>query len=130
MCVGLTVCCRRLYVRVYSHWQGELGPQLCLCVSHTITYVLPTCLLLLLLQDLYRMRDSSLARVSDDFYPQLPASHTSHVAICAFNSVFFAPLVQPDWDMFHSLHPRYGRHALAGSSYGTSVWLVEGRFQG
>jgi hypothetical protein len=53
------------------------------------------------------MRDSSLARVSDDFYPALPASHTAHVAVCAFNSLFFGPLVQPDWDMFHSMHPRY-----------------------
>lgn len=53
------------------------------------------------------MRDSSLARVSDDFYPALPASHTTHVAVCAFNSLFFGPLVQPDWDMFHSMHPRY-----------------------
>jgi raffinose synthase len=59
-----------------------------------------------LLQDLYRMRDSCLARVSDDFYPRLPASHTTHVAVCAFNSLFFGPLVQPDWDMFHSMHPR------------------------
>lgn len=57
-------------------------------------------------QDLYRMRDSCVARVSDDFFPKLPASHTTHVAVCAFNSMFFAPLVQPDWDMFQSLHPR------------------------
>lgn len=52
------------------------------------------------------MRDSCLARVSDDFYPRLPASHTTHVSVCAFNSLFFGPLLQPDWDMFHSLHPR------------------------
>jgi len=53
------------------------------------------------------MRDSCLARVSDDFYPRLPASHTTHVAVCSYNSLFFGPVVQPDWDMFHSLHPRY-----------------------
>jgi raffinose synthase len=58
------------------------------------------------MQNLYRMRATNLARVSDDFYPRLPASHTPHVAVCAFNSLFMGVIVTPDWDMFHSLHPR------------------------
>jgi raffinose synthase len=60
------------------------------------------------------MTHSALARVSDDFYPRLPASHTSHVAACAFNSLLcFSALVQPDWDMFHSQHPRWARVLVA-----------------
>lgn len=51
------------------------------------------------------MRSSLLVRASDDFYPRLPASHGPHVAACAGNSLFLAPLLQPDWDMFHSAHP-------------------------
>lgn len=35
-----------------------------------------------------------MARCSDDFYPREAASHTSHVGICAYNSLFMGALVQ------------------------------------
>ena len=60
-----------------------------------------------------RMTDTALARSSDDFWPRDPASHTTHVAINAGNSVFMAALVQPDWDMFQSQHPAAVLHASA-----------------
>ena len=60
-----------------------------------------------------RMTDTALARSSDDFWPRDPASHTTHVAINAGNSVFMAALVQPDWDMFQSQHPAALLHASA-----------------
>jgi hypothetical protein len=50
-------------------------------------------------EDLYNMRDTNLARVSDDFYPLRPASHTAHVGNCAFNSLFMGEIVGVDWDM-------------------------------
>ena len=59
------------------------------------------------------MTDTALARSSDDFWPRDPASHTTHVAINAGNSVFMAALVQPDWDMFQSQHPAALLHASA-----------------
>ncbi len=59
------------------------------------------------------MTDTTLARSSDDFWPRDPASHTTHVAINAGNSVFMAALVQPDWDMFQSQHPAALLHATA-----------------
>ena len=40
------------------------------------------------------MRDTLVARCSDDFYPRAAASHTSHVGICAYNSLFMGALVQ------------------------------------
>lgn len=61
----------------------------------------------------HRMSDTALARSSDDFWPRDPASHTTHVAVNALNSLFMAPLVQPDWDMFHSVHPAALMHARA-----------------
>jgi raffinose synthase len=60
-----------------------------------------------------RMSDTALARSSDDFWPRDPASHTTHVAVNALNSLFMSPLVQPDWDMFHSKHPAALMHARA-----------------
>jgi raffinose synthase len=59
------------------------------------------------------MSDTALARSSDDFWPRDPASHTTHVAVNALNSLFMSPLVQPDWDMFHSQHPAALLHASA-----------------
>lgn len=59
------------------------------------------------------MTDTALARSSDDFWPRDVASHTTHVAINAGNSVFMAALVQPDWDMFQSQHPAALLHASA-----------------
>ena len=40
------------------------------------------------------MVDTLVARCSDDFYPLDPASHTSHVAICAYNSIFMGAIIQ------------------------------------
>lgn len=40
------------------------------------------------------MTDTAVARVSDDFYPTDAASWSSHLGICAYNSLFMAPLVQ------------------------------------
>ena len=62
---------------------------------------------------LSRMTDTAVARSSDDFWPRDPASHTTHVAVNAVNSLFMAALVQPDWDMFHSQHPAALLHASA-----------------
>ena len=42
----------------------------------------------------FRMEDTAVARVSDDFYPTDAASWTSHLGICAYNSLFMSPLIQ------------------------------------
>lgn len=59
------------------------------------------------------MENTVIARSSDDFWPRDPASHTTHVAVNAYNSLFMGVLIQPDWDMFHSLHPAGLLHATA-----------------
>ena len=48
-----------------------------------------------------RWTDTAVARASDDFYPKDPASSKPHISTCTFIGLFLAPLVQPDWDMFH-----------------------------
>ncbi|KAK9785098.1 hypothetical protein WJX73_004459, partial [Symbiochloris irregularis] len=76
-------------------------------------------------EDLYRMEDTLIARCSDDFYPLDPASHTSHVGICAFNSIFMGALIQPDWDMFHSRHAAGLLHATARALSGGPVYVSD-----
>ncbi|GAB4819326.1 hypothetical protein N2152v2_006372 [Parachlorella kessleri] len=76
-------------------------------------------------EDMYRMTHTNLARVSDDYYPHLPASWTSHIAICAYNSLFAGELVVPDWDMFHSAHPAAWLHAAARAVSGGPVYVSD-----
>ena len=74
---------------------------------------------------LYSFSATSIVRASDDFWPADPASHTAHVAVCAFNSAFLAPLATPDWDMFHSVHPAARLHAAARVVSGGPVYVSD-----
>ncbi|KAI3436643.1 hypothetical protein D9Q98_006059 [Chlorella vulgaris] len=88
------------------------GNQLINCMCHST-------------EDLYCMEHTDLARVSDDFYPANPASHTAHIANCAFNSLFMGCLVVPDWDMFHSRHVAALLHATARAVSGGPVYVSD-----
>jgi len=46
-------------------------------------------------------KQTAVIRASDDFWPKDPASHTIHIASVAYNTLFLAEFMQPDWDMFH-----------------------------
>jgi raffinose synthase len=74
---------------------------------------------------LYSFTSTSIVRASDDFWPRDPASHTAHVAVCAFNSAFLAPLATPDWDMFHSAHPAGLLHAAARVVSGGPIYVSD-----
>ena len=74
-------------------------------------------------ENIYHFDSTALARASDDFYPRDAASSTPHIAACAYNSVFLAPLVQPDWDMFHSKHPAAEMHAAARAVSGGPIYM-------
>jgi raffinose synthase len=76
-------------------------------------------------ENLYRHAATPVARASDDFYPRDPASSTPHLAACAYNSLFMGALVQPDWDMFQSLHPAAALHAAARAVSGAAVYVSD-----
>ncbi|PSC71477.1 raffinose synthase [Micractinium conductrix] len=88
------------------------GNQLINCMCHSS-------------EDLYRMENTAIARTSDDFYPTNEASWHSHVANCAYNSLFFGALVIPDWDMFHSQHAAALLHATARAISGGPVYVSD-----
>eukprot|EP00798_Chlamydomonas_sp_ICE-L_P012937 gene12937-5975_t len=76
-------------------------------------------------ENLYKMSDTNIARVSDDFYPRDPASSHPHVSNCVYNSLFMSVLVLPDWDMFHSKHPAAVLHAIARAVSGGAVYVSD-----
>ncbi|OWM65938.1 probable galactinol--sucrose galactosyltransferase 6 isoform X2 [Punica granatum] len=74
---------------------------------------------------LYCSKQTAVVRASDDFYPRDPVSHTIHIAAVAYNSVFLGEIMQPDWDMFHSVHPAAEYHASARAISGGPVYVSD-----
>ncbi|XP_022145075.1 probable galactinol--sucrose galactosyltransferase 6 isoform X2 [Momordica charantia] len=74
---------------------------------------------------LYCAKQTAVVRASDDFYPRAPVSHTIHIAAVAYNSVFLGEIMQPDWDMFHSLHSAADYHASARAISGGPVYVSD-----
>ncbi|CAN1178320.1 Probable galactinol--sucrose galactosyltransferase 6 [Linum perenne] len=74
---------------------------------------------------LYCSKQTAVVRASDDFYPRDPVSHTIHIASVAYNSVFLGEIMQPDWDMFHSLHPAADYHASARAISGGPLYVSD-----
>lgn len=74
---------------------------------------------------LYSAKRSAVIRASDDFWPRDPASHTIHIASVAYNTVFLGEFMQPDWDMFHSLHPMAEYHAAARAVGGCAIYVSD-----
>ncbi|XP_019434156.1 PREDICTED: probable galactinol--sucrose galactosyltransferase 2 isoform X1 [Lupinus angustifolius] len=74
---------------------------------------------------LYSAKQTAVVRASDDFYPRDPASHTIHISSVAYNSLFLGEFMQPDWDMFHSLHPASDYHAAARAIGGCPIYVSD-----
>ncbi|KAH6822825.1 seed imbibition 1 [Perilla frutescens var. hirtella] len=74
---------------------------------------------------LYNAKKAATIRASDDFFPRDPASHTIHIASVAYNSIFLGEFMQPDWDMFHSLHPMAEYHGAARAVGGCAIYVSD-----
>ncbi|KAJ7570247.1 hypothetical protein O6H91_01G111600 [Diphasiastrum complanatum] len=74
---------------------------------------------------IYNSNQTAIVRASEDFWPRDPASHTVHIASVAYNSLFLGEFMQPDWDMFQSLHPAAEFHAAARAVGGCSVYVSD-----
>ncbi|XP_058102945.1 probable galactinol--sucrose galactosyltransferase 6 [Magnolia sinica] len=74
---------------------------------------------------LYCSKQTAVVRASDDFFPRDPMSHTIHIAAVAYNSIFLGEFMQPDWDMFHSLHPAAEYHASARAISGGPIYVSD-----
>ncbi|POS86669.1 hypothetical protein EPUL_001107, partial [Erysiphe pulchra] len=67
-----------------------------------------------------------LIRNSDDFYPEIPASHPWHIFSNAHNSLFTRHLnCLPDWDMFQTIHSYSGYHAAARCVSGGPICITD-----
>nr|GLL20413.1 probable galactinol--sucrose galactosyltransferase 6 isoform X2 [Ipomoea trifida] len=74
---------------------------------------------------LYCSKQTAVIRACDDFYPRDPKSHTIHISAVAYNSVFLGEFMQPDWDMFHSLHPAAEYHGSVRALSGGPVYVSD-----
>ncbi|XXG48581.1 hypothetical protein AAC387_Pa02g2986 [Persea americana] len=74
---------------------------------------------------IYSAKQTAVVRASDDFYPKDPASHTIHISSVAYNTLFLGEFMQPDWDMFHSLHPAAEYHGAARAIGGCSIYVSD-----
>ncbi|CAL9060457.1 probable galactinol--sucrose galactosyltransferase 2 [Musa acuminata AAA Group] len=74
---------------------------------------------------LYSAKQTAVVRASDDFYPRDPASHTIHISSVAYNTLFLGEFMQPDWDMFHSLHPAAEYHGAARAVGGCPIYVSD-----
>ncbi|XP_065861871.1 probable galactinol--sucrose galactosyltransferase 1 [Euphorbia lathyris] len=74
---------------------------------------------------LYSAKKTAVIRASDDFWPRDPASHTIHIASVAYNTIFLGEFMQPDWDMFHSLHPMAEYHGAARAVGGCAIYVSD-----
>ncbi|KAH7197190.1 glycoside hydrolase superfamily [Fusarium flagelliforme] len=71
-------------------------------------------------------RPAILVRNSDDFFPEIPASHPWHVWTNAHNAIFMSYLnVLPDWDMFQTVHEYSGFHAAARCISGGPIYITD-----
>lgn len=74
---------------------------------------------------LYSSKQTAVVRASDDFYPKDPASHTIHISSVAYNTLFLGEFMQPDWDMFQSLHPAAEYHGAARAIGGGAIYVSD-----
>ncbi|KAJ7976799.1 Alkaline alpha-galactosidase seed imbibition protein [Quillaja saponaria] len=74
---------------------------------------------------IYSAKQTAVVRASDDYYPHDPASHTIHISSVAYNTLFLGEFMQPDWDMFHSLHPAADYHAAARAIGGCAIYVSD-----
>jgi hypothetical protein len=67
-----------------------------------------------------------LLRNSDDFFPEVPASHPWHIFCNAHNSMLNQYLnILPDWDMFQTSHPWAAFHAAARCVSGGPIYITD-----
>ena len=67
-----------------------------------------------------------LLRNSDDFFPEVPASHPWHIFCNAHNSVFTQYLnIVPDWDMFQTAHEYASFHAAGRCVSGGPIYITD-----
>ncbi|XP_074294672.1 putative galactinol--sucrose galactosyltransferase 2 [Silene latifolia] len=74
---------------------------------------------------LFSSKKSAVARAYEDFMPREPTFQTVHIAGVSFNSLILGELVQPDWDMFQSLHYAADFHAASRAIGGCGVYVSD-----
>ncbi|KAL5725482.1 galactinol--sucrose galactosyltransferase [Ranunculus cassubicifolius] len=75
----------------------------------------------------------SLGRVGDDFWSTETSGDPNgafwlqgcHMVHCAYNSLWMGNFIQPDWDMFQSIHPCAEFHAASRAISGGPIYISD-----
>ncbi|KAJ8110286.1 hypothetical protein OPT61_g6830 [Boeremia exigua] len=71
-------------------------------------------------------RPRILLRNSDDFFPEVPASHPWHIFCNAHNAILNQYLnILPDWDMFQTSHDYASFHAAGRCVSGGPIYITD-----
>ncbi|KJR80867.1 raffinose synthase protein Sip1 [Sporothrix schenckii 1099-18] len=113
---------RALTTRYQDAWTvatlRHFGSRAVSCMSQTPN--------ILFYSQLPQNRPPLLVRNSDDFFPDVPASHPWHVWTNAHNNLFTQHLnVLPDWDMFQTVHGYSTFHAAARCVSGGPIYITD-----
>ncbi|CAK4033528.1 glycoside hydrolase family 36 [Lecanosticta acicola] len=96
----------------------HLGSRAISCMSQTPQ--------ILFHSSLPRNKPRLLMRNSDDFFPEVEASHPWHIFCNAHNSLLMQHMnALPDWDMFQTSHDWAGFHAAARCVSGGPIYFTD-----
>ena len=82
----------------------------CMCGSNDLTY---------------HYKASAIARSSDDYFPNDPKSHGSHIFKNAINSLWVGGFIYCDWDMFQTKHECGDFHASSRAISGSPIYVSD-----
>ena len=114
---------RRTIIQAYQDAWNLVGLEnfqnkMISCMSHTPDIIFHSLL--------PSSRPAITLRNSDDFWPNIPDSHTWHVFVNAHNALFTQYLnVLPDWDMFQTTHEFASFHAAARCVSGGPIYITD-----
>lgn len=73
----------------------------------------------------YNLKNTNMIRTSDDFFPEVPESHSNHVYTNAINSIWMSEFSTCDWDMFQTNHKYAQYHAASRAISGGPVYVSD-----
>lgn len=74
---------------------------------------------------IYQWKTTNVSRVSRDYYPLPPHNPRAHTVDCVMNSMWFAELAYPDYDMWQTHEPHADYHAVARAISGGPVYFTD-----
>lgn len=73
----------------------------------------------------FNSKENNITRASDDYFPNVPESHTLHLYTNAMTATWFGHFLWMDWDMFLTEHAAGKYHAAARAVSGGPIYFAD-----